>query len=369
MNFTLIVEAVSLVQFLIVGVFLLSNRRGNRTANILLAFFLISKAVCFTGDFLYYNQYLYRNLPFIFICTSSFDLLLGPPLYLYVKSLMNKDFVLTKYQLFHILPFFIYIAFSGFLFLIFKGIELQQYWNNFSLNFILTTIIYLHFIIYSTLCLITLKNYEKKLKTRFSSIEEKKMAWLFFLITGFIVIWLSAYINFILENLGKSPVIPWEIIISFIFIFANAIVYKGLKQPELFSGFISEEKNAVQKYAKTALPEKRKDEYLEKILFYMQNDRPFLNPLLTLDEFSEKTSIPSHYISQVLNTNLNQNFYDFINSYRIEESKNYLKNNHKVTVLEVLYDAGFNSKASFNRAFKKCTGMTPSEYRKTCSVQ
>ncbi|MBN1397426.1 MAG: AraC family transcriptional regulator, partial [Bacteroidetes bacterium] len=71
-------------------------------------------------------------------------------------------------------------------------------------------------------------------------------------------------------------------------------------------------------------------------------------------------------LSEIINNSLNQNFYDFINSYRIKESKLMLedKENKRKTVLEILYAVGYNSKSSFNVAFKKHTGMTPSQFKK-----
>ena len=98
----------------------------------------------------------------------------------------------------------------------------------------------------------------------------------------------------------------------------------------------------------------------------MKNDKPFLDPALCLSDLASKLSIPPHHLSQVLNTCFNQNFFDFINSYRIKESKELLSIQApiKKTILEIIYETGFNSKSVFNNAFKKYTGMTPSQFRK-----
>ena len=71
------------------------------------------------------------------------------------------------------------------------------------------------------------------------------------------------------------------------------------------------------------------------------------------------------YLSQIINDSLQKNFFDFINFYRIEESKNYLSDSKykKLNILEVLYEVGFNSKSTFNKVFKEHTGLTPTEYR------
>jgi AraC-like DNA-binding protein len=98
----------------------------------------------------------------------------------------------------------------------------------------------------------------------------------------------------------------------------------------------------------------------------MQNDKPYLEPELTLEQLASKLSLKPRVLSQAINEILGQNFYDFINRYRIEEASRLLTNpsDEKITILEVLYEVGFNSKSSFNTLFKKYTGLTPTEFRK-----
>jgi AraC-like DNA-binding protein len=73
---------------------------------------------------------------------------------------------------------------------------------------------------------------------------------------------------------------------------------------------------------------------------------------------------PAYRVSQVINTELRQNFFDFVNAYRIGESRRQLKENDK-SITEIMYAAGFNSTSVFNTTFKKHTGLTPSQYRKS----
>jgi AraC-like DNA-binding protein len=97
----------------------------------------------------------------------------------------------------------------------------------------------------------------------------------------------------------------------------------------------------------------------------MESERPFLNSDICLHGLSERLNIPDHYLSQVINMRLNRNFYDFINHYRVEEAKRLLTNskNH-LTILEVAFEVGFNSKSAFNRVFKKYVKKTPSDFKK-----
>ena len=98
----------------------------------------------------------------------------------------------------------------------------------------------------------------------------------------------------------------------------------------------------------------------------MENEKPYLNPSLTLFDVSSMTGIPPRSLSDVINSSLNKNFYDFINSFRIKEAETLLAESHetKKTILEILYQVGFNTKSSFNQAFKKHSGITPTQFKK-----
>ncbi|KZN55531.1 helix-turn-helix domain-containing protein [Pseudoalteromonas luteoviolacea] len=95
----------------------------------------------------------------------------------------------------------------------------------------------------------------------------------------------------------------------------------------------------------------------------MRSDRLFLNPQLSISELAKHINSTTAEVSCTLNTHLNMNFYDFVNRYRVDEAKLLLcKTQHKV--LAVAFDAGFNSKSTFNKLFKSYTGLTPSQFRK-----
>ena len=95
-------------------------------------------------------------------------------------------------------------------------------------------------------------------------------------------------------------------------------------------------------------------------------EKPYLNAQVNIADLSENLSLSTKHLSQVINQSFDKSFFDFINSYRIQEAQQILKesSDDKLTVLEVMYDVGFNSKSSFNTAFKKETGQTPTEFRK-----
>jgi AraC-like DNA-binding protein len=153
-------------------------------------------------------------------------------------------------------------------------------------------------------------------------------------------------------------------------VFIILIGYFGLKQKEIFSGFEKNEfvtsSNSEEKYAGSTLKETDAEKCAEKLKNYMAEKKPYLNPDLNLPQLAGELNIPSHHLSQVINKNLGQNFFDFINRYRIEEVKSKITHPdyQKYSVLGIAFDAGFNSKSAFNRVFKKITGQTPTQFKK-----
>ena len=136
-----------------------------------------------------------------------------------------------------------------------------------------------------------------------------------------------------------------------------------MRQPEIFAGIT---RNETARYPGSNLTPGQIEEYKKQLLALFRAEKPYLDPQLSLADLSEKLSVPARHLSQVINQSFDKSFFDFINSYRIQEAQQILKESgdDKLTVLEVMYEAGFNSKSSFNTAFKKETGKTPTEFRK-----
>ncbi|MET1259898.1 helix-turn-helix domain-containing protein [Flagellimonas sp. DF-77] len=107
----------------------------------------------------------------------------------------------------------------------------------------------------------------------------------------------------------------------------------------------------------------------ERLYAIFKNDKPYLDEQLTLKKTADLLQTSDKKLSELLNNNLETNFYDFINTYRVNEVKERLhsKDALRYTLIAIAYDCGFTSKTSFYRAFKKSTGYSPSTYRKKLS--
>ena len=106
------------------------------------------------------------------------------------------------------------------------------------------------------------------------------------------------------------------------------------------------------------------DDFIRILSRHMEEKQPYLDPEITISRLSELLDVRIEFLSEVLNSQLNQNFFDFINKYRVEEFKiqSILKANSHLSIMGIAYNCGFNSKASFYRAFKKFEGISPTAF-------
>ena len=118
------------------------------------------------------------------------------------------------------------------------------------------------------------------------------------------------------------------------------------------------------KYLKSTLSDDVMEDMKDKLLAYMSEKEPFLDSKLRIKVLSELIDIPSHQLSQVINKTFNQNFYEFVNGYRVEKAKKLLKDPEfkQFTYVAIGFEVGFNSKSAFYTAFKKNTGTTPAKF-------
>jgi AraC-like DNA-binding protein len=115
------------------------------------------------------------------------------------------------------------------------------------------------------------------------------------------------------------------------------------------------------------LPDEEISAWKNKVLKFFDTEKPYLNPELTLSDLSDTLKTNTSVLSQVINSGFNKNFNDFVNEYRLEAFKQKIQSGdyQHLTLLAIAFECGFNSKTTFNRAFKKATGLMPSEYINT----
>ncbi len=332
----------------------------------ILALFLFSLAsfiICGIYSKLY-DLLANENLHFILYILYSFNYLIGPSFYFYIRSVATKSDRFRGINLIHFLPFFLILIFNP-LFLHIPGSDIFLFGKNFVADAYFVTVtafLHLQILTYLVYSLLILKKHRQINEVdNKAKLGKSRFNWMKFLTYSLLVIWtLEGLIYFYYIYFLVSLCLIKIVLAGLNFSLANIIVIVGLKKPEIFNGEPSR-----SKYNKNILKEKEKHIFLQNLERYMETESPYLHPELSLNSMALKLNISPHQLSQLLNTVLSINFYDYINSYRIEAAKKLLLscNSQQKTILEIIYEVGFSSKSVFNNAFKKHTGVTPTEFR------
>ncbi len=301
-------------------------------------------------------------------------------LYLYVISLtFNIKFRLT-YFIKHSLVFILYssglIIFSAFCEKIEFKDSIPYFTNGQSRGMLdlLTVPMAAVPVVYIVLCFLALKKYQNKLPEYYSALEKISLNWLKYilisLITLFIIVSLIIALGSRLNTVPLDEIFKIVAVIQSVYVWC--IIFFSLRQSLIFNQqVVMDEPAADKENVKTDLRDKnRSAEISQKLLMFMETERPYLDEELSLQKLSLLVNISTHRLSEVINQDLNTNFYRLINAYRVEEVKRKLKNPEfdKYSILGIAFESGFNSKSTFNKIFKEETGMTPSAFKKSGSA-
>jgi len=338
---------------------LLSIRRGNRSANRMLAAILVIFSLCIVLHSLSYSEN-ELFVPHHSGIVGILFFLVGPLFYFYVKALTANQPGFRKEDTLHLLPFFL-----GMISLIASYLQFIDRDEGHLVQEIILTLLVFQTLSYIIFVIAALRKHSRRIQETFSSIEKINLNWLRFLIIGYTLTWL---ISLTLEGFGGNQQ-SWDYGWLFVSAFMYAIRYLGLKQPEIFSGGFGE--NASQKsgqkkkYEKSTLTSEASDAYYQKLKAVMKTEKPFLQSDLTMPGLAKQLSISPHHLSRVINEKFQQNFFEFINRCRVEEAKQMLLDpqSQHLNIAAIGLEAGFNSISAFNAAFKKHAGMTPSQFR------
>ena len=375
-SFSDILFTLVLFLLLFISVFLFTSDKGKRISNILIGSFFLTLCLNLADSFLLLKQ-VYFQYPEWAGWGSNLLLLCGPLIFFYTQSVIYKDFHFTKRKLLHFLPFLVLFFVAEISYLA-AGHQMQIKILNSIIERKIPAVIYLascgiyiHFFAYLFAARQSVKKYEVAASNQYSEAQKVTLGWLKTIIYFFLALMLVSAVNSYLsfQSWEQAYFFVLSLTIFLLLLFIIFVLFKALHNPAIFSVWEEKEiEEAVQtaRYATSPMQDNEKKRILEKLLLHMQSQRPYLEPELTLDDLATQIAVKPKLLSQVINELLHQNFFEFINHYRIEEAKRLLTNpkDKKITVLEVMYEVGFNSKSSFNTLFKKHTGLTPSEFKK-----
>lgn len=371
LNFLNAVSLFNAFAAVILIVFLLSAETRHKLNNILLAAYL----VVFIQDNLaqFTSFYVYTNWPMMGMLISETVFLLLPLLYLFAKASIYRDFKLTWSSLLHLLPMLLIhvILIPGYYLPLANNPDLIWYnlLNESSFTKVIYIALHIQMFAYYFFIIKMLIHYKSILLENYASPKLDNQKWLLqFFVVLFLVDFIATIKNIFRFGDSETLYILSEIIVNvanlFVFFW---LVIKAFKMPELFVG-VKADMQLAEKLAETE-NDTHSPEIIQKVENHMKVNEPFLNASLSVYDLAKQIDVSARELSVAINNHLNKHFFDYVNEYRIKKAMEIFKQttDEKLTVLEVLYEVGFNSKSSFNTAFKKFTGTTPSEFKRKVS--
>jgi AraC-like DNA-binding protein len=321
----------------------------------------------------WYSKKITREILFFIPFMQVF--LIGPVVYFYTKSLLNSSFKFSKKDWIHLIPSLLYLIYSLVIFITDKLILDEYYFyadgrdkdlaNWYQVAGLISMLFYL------VLSLHYYENYKKLVFDTVSYAETILFRWIRNFMIAFLSILILRVLFFILNpNWGEFGSQFWHYIsFSFVFYYISINGYSNTIKATVFNHTKKEinvfSQEETSKINSQESPIKKDIElWKQKLLTIITERKLYTNPRLTLSEVAQELKTTSKVVSSIVNTGFQMNFNDFINHYRIEAVKEKLHQGeqHTTTLLGIAYDCGFNSKATFNRAFKKSTSLSPKDY-------
>jgi AraC-like DNA-binding protein len=378
------------IQGVLLSVFLFTlkaNRLSNRLMGLLTflwGIFLFAYGLQFEGLYVKYPHLLKVFYQFLFI--------FSPLLYLHAKYLLADYDKFQKKDLLHFIPFVLSVLLYSSFFIHSADVKLIMIRDKSEYYRILQVIgdefIAIQGIVYPIVILSMVGKYKRRIKEYESTVSKTLIHALYIGTSLNLLAWSIGFIGI------QFKYLPYDINVDFftmtylvMVVVIYLISYFAIKSPEIFK---LEEKNirvvymrnpinilknagtgqAVKRYLKmdneadNDILNPELEEVDEKLIDYMEKDKPFLDPDLTLPELAKSLEVSRNQLSNIINKKHGVNFYQFVNQYRVKEVKELMEDpsNSNLKLISLAYDAGFNSKASFNRIFKQMTKMTPSEF-------
>ncbi|MGV0753457.1 helix-turn-helix domain-containing protein [Empedobacter brevis] len=373
-TFQQLVSAIGIFMVFLLALFLVTVKTKHKLSNCLLAFFLFTNAV----DAI---KFLQRGFPVNYINLEafrwSFVYLFSAAFYLYVLSVCYTNFRLKAKHLLHAIPFLAFNVFImwGIIFVdrpakikFINSMGDMSLWQFFLILFEVLFQVYFiaSFLVIRKAKKVYLENYTNPNISALNALY--KITTLYYVL-HFIVLmrWLVTFIF----GWGKVELRDWIVCLDGLaFLFCTCwYLFVALNNPDFFRGVNSELKpikKVVSKEKSISEINEEKNKEIESLKDFMVKNEPYLDSSLTIQDLAEQVEMPVKDLSTLINLYMDKHFFDFVNEYRIEKAMQILKDasQKELTVLEILYKVGFNSKSSFNTSFKKYTGKTPTDFRK-----
>ncbi|MEO1547771.1 MAG: helix-turn-helix domain-containing protein [Bacteroidota bacterium] len=342
----LLFGSIGVILGLFFSVFLLTNRKSQIKASFFLGIYLLTFSLRIGKSVFHYFYELSPEIRNFFI---GILFCVGPSLWLYTRNLTRlQNPTRSRHDVLHYIPFLLIAPFSFF-------IPNNGPGTDTTLFTLFYNVIILHMFAYCVWSLVWFSRHQNQAQETDGATRITWLRYFLWVNLGFVVLY------FLISQL----IFPFYIGLSFLF--SGIIIFFSvwaLKNPSLF-------KMPKEKYENSSLNETRAKDIIRNLKSYLETEKAFLNPSLTLSQVSKHLEISTKDLSQAINQTEKLNYSQFIAQYRVAEAKKLLTSSkHKdFTIAAIAYDCGFNSISSFNTTFKKVAKITPLEFQKTALKQ
>lgn len=364
--------------------------RGNRSSyNTWLSMLFLAFSFSLLNEYIYLN-FDQKNVEiFCLIFSVVLELVFGPLFYLYIRTIITAKKLKPARVFFHFIP-----AVSYFIFAL-VSLALSDYGVWMEENRMLKILIHGQLIAYIVFTSKWLYEYSQYLKNHYSSIFKTYRMWakLIIVFFGLVTILDIAFDTATcMKIIGDRHILSVQNVCIIVIVFVIGIfcylqiellssifLLENQKSSLTCSAASSDEHSVEQgegsqsdvdydlnnKYQRNRLNDDEAKQLYDILVQYMEEHKPFKISGITLSQLADQLQISSHHLSQVINRYTGANFYNFINSYRVQEAKRLMDEspNSQEKIITFIYESGFNSTSTFNTFFKKIVGLTPTEYR------
>lgn len=356
--------------FLSIGLF---SKSRNRQANVIFAFLLLVVSYNLLEYTIAISR-LYDRFPHILTTSYPFLFLMGPLYFFYLKKLIAHDFMISKKKLLHFLPAVICLLLlmpfyltSADVKMEFLKTEVGGSGDHVEIPIGQYLFMGAHFIqtfVYLLISKNLLKRQEDLYKSnlsdngliQFSILRQMTAVFFWFIVGCLVVLALLPIVKQYRVELDYVLVLTLSVLI-------HVIGYVALIQPHFFDVMLTAGNR--EKYATHKLTEGQRSELYQKMVGKIEQEQLYMISDYKIADLASTLEVPVHYLSQAINETTGKNFFEFVNSFRVDKARNLLAKNGDsyLKIMAVAFDSGFNNKSTFNRIFKKHTGYTPSQYK------
>jgi len=351
-SLTNVIQIIIIFQGVLLTLYILFSRRKKSMSDFILASIIGTLSVQIIGLFLA-NRNFEPN--FFQGANCIYGFLYGPLLFYYNRSITLADFKFRWIDLAHLLPALTILI----VVLATNGTICQP---KLSIGYAM------HIMTYVFICFLEIRRYKKVIGDNYSRLEWLNLGWLQWTFLVFSVIVLADVIQFLSYFFNFNTPQLSNLVFLLILAAINLLYFYGFAPSRRSVGFNKEDlafSTSISSRKKLNTSLKENLLLIENLEAHIHSRESFRNSNLTIAMLAQELDIQKRTLSELINDHYGQNFVDFINTHRINLAKKKLKHptDTNETILEVLFEVGFNSKSSFNSAFKKKTGLTPSEFK------